>query len=114
MTATRIFAALAAFALSAAACAGGVAANATIGETTPSVDVLVSSDGSHFSPALARGLFDAGGLLVPLDTVTADLWIRNPTRAPAVVRVSAQDVTVSSSELADGVTLSAWDSGTCL
>jgi LPXTG-motif cell wall-anchored protein len=112
MKAARILAGLAAVALAAGVCAGVTLAGAAAGEATPSADLLVSTDGVHFSPELAGGLFDGSGLLVPRASIASSLWVRNPTGAPAVLRVSARDVTISSSELADGVTMSAWNSGT--
>ena len=80
--------------------------------SAPSVDLLVSTDGIHFSAALAGGLFDRSGLLVPGDSVASVLWIRNPTSAPAEVRVSARNVRVSTSDFAAAMTMDAWDSGT--
>lgn len=112
MPAARIVAALAALALAAAACASVGPAGAATRGAEPPVDVLVGTDGVHFSPSLAAGLFDGSGLLVPGDSVASDLWIKNPTGSAAALRVSARAVMTSSSDLADGVTLSAWNSGT--
>jgi LPXTG-motif cell wall-anchored protein len=113
MPAARILAGLAAVALAAGVCASvTLAAAAAAAAPPPAVDLLVSADGIHFSSEFAGGLFDGSGLLVPRGSIASDLWIRNPTAAPAVLRVSARGVTVSSSDLADGVTMSAWNSGT--
>lgn len=112
MHTSRIVAGLAAVALAMGACAGVTLTATAAQETTPSVDLLVSTDGVHFSPALAGGLLGVSGLLVPGDSVASSLWIKNPTGAPAVLRVSARDVTFSSGDIADGVTMSAWNSGT--
>jgi len=79
---------------------------------TAPVDLLLSADGLTFSTTLAAGLFDGLGLLIPRDSQQATLWVRNPTAAPAEVRVSAHDVLLPSGGYADDVTLSAWNSGT--
>lgn len=103
-------------ALAAALVWGGAAALVSGGAAAPrsaaSARVLVSADGVHFSPTLVGGLFGDLGVLVPGGSVSAGLWIRNPTPAPAALRVSARDVTSTSRALAGGVAVSAWDSGT--
>jgi LPXTG-motif cell wall-anchored protein len=71
--------------------------------------VLVSTDGVNFLPGLLVGIFDNAGLLVPGDTVTSHLWIKNPTSDPATVRVNVGSVSSSSVELADNVRLTAVD-----
>jgi len=103
---------------------GGVAASAsalgartataaipTAALTAP-VDLLLSTDGTHFATTLSAGLFDGLGLLIPRGSQQATLWVRNPTAAPAEVRVSAHDVLLPAGGYADHVTLSAWNSGT--
>ena len=112
MPATRIVAGLAALVLAAGVCASVGPAAAVASETTPSVDLLVSADGVNFSSALAGNLFEGSSLLIPGGSVASDLWIKNPSGAPAVLRVSARGIAISSGALADGVTMSAWDSGT--
>jgi LPXTG-motif cell wall-anchored protein len=69
--------------------------------------VLVSTDGVTYQPSLSVGLFDNAGLLVPGDTAGAQLWIKNPTTAPATVRVNIGDVSTSSADLADNMRLTA-------
>lgn len=76
------------------------------------VDLLVSTDGIHFASSLDDGLFDGLGTLVPGDSMASSLWIRNPTSAPAEVRVSARNLTVSTELFAAAVNMDAWDSGT--
>lgn len=98
--------------LDAVALVGGIAAALVLGGAAApvavaSAHVLVSADGIHFSPTLAGGLFDGRRMLVPGHSVSAELWVRNPTQAPAALRVSAM-----SDGFGDGVTMSAWDSGT--
>jgi hypothetical protein len=100
-------------AITAALVAGGtVPGGAAEPAAAAPLDALLSTDGIHFSAALAGGLFDDLGMLVPGHSASTDLWIRNPTGVPAALRVSARDVTTSSRALADGVMVSAWDSGT--
>ena len=69
--------------------------------------VLVSTDGVTYQPSLTVGLFDNAGLLVPGDTASSELWIKNPTTSPATVRVNIGDVSTSSVELADNMRLTA-------
>lgn len=115
MTAARTVASLVAVLLAAGVVvtvAVGGAAASEAAPTEPSVDLLVSTDGVNFSSALDGGLFDGSGRLVPGDSVASDLWIKNPTSAPAEVRASARNVTISTSDFADAMTMDAWDSGT--
>ena len=72
--------------------------------------VLVSTDGVTYLPNLLVGLFDDVGLMVPGDTATSDLWIKNPTSSPATVRVNIGDVSTSSVDLADNLQLTAVNS----
>jgi hypothetical protein len=71
--------------------------------------VLVSTDGVTYEPNLTVGLFDDAGLLVPGDSATSELWIKNPTTSPATVRVNIGDVSSSSAELAENMQLTAVD-----
>ncbi len=75
-------------------------------------DLLISTDGVTFGPALTSGLFDGLGMMVPLDTETATFWVKNPTADPASLRVSVQDLVVTSAVLASSMTLTAFDDGT--
>ncbi|MEO6199894.1 MAG: hypothetical protein ABIX44_01895 [Cryobacterium sp.] len=74
--------------------------------------ILLSTDGVHFATSIRGGIFEDLGVLVPGDSVESALWIRNPTNAPAMLRVSARNVIISSADFADGVTMSSWDSKT--
>ncbi|MEC5152077.1 LPXTG cell wall anchor domain-containing protein [Cryobacterium sp. GrIS_2_6] len=87
---------------------------ASISSPSPTVpvDLLLSADGVHFSTTLSAGLFDGLHLLIPRGSTQSALWVRNPTAAPAEVRVSAHDVLLPAGGYADDVTLSAWNSGT--
>lgn len=77
-------------------------------------ELLVSSDGVTFTTGYPGGLFDGVGPMVPEDVVTASFWVKNPTVDPASVRVSVQDMVVSSASLAASMTLTTWDEGTGL
>lgn len=77
--------------------------------TTPSPIVLVSTDGVTYQPDLSVGLFAGAGLLVPGDTASSDLWIKNPISTPATVRVNVGDISSSSAELGENMELTAVD-----
>lgn len=72
-------------------------------------DVLLSDDGVNFSAGLSGGLFDGLGLLVPGESMTATLWVKNPTDDFAVARVSVGGLSVPSAAFAAGVTLTTID-----
>jgi hypothetical protein len=72
--------------------------------------VLVSTDGITYLPNLLVGLFDGVGLMVPGDTATSELWIKNPTASAATVRVNIGDVSSSSVDLANNLQLTAVNS----
>jgi LPXTG-motif cell wall-anchored protein len=91
-----------------------VATLATLGLSATSAQasspvVLVSADGVSYQPSLGVGLFDGAGLLVPGDTATSDVWIKNPLSTPAIVRVNVGDLSTSSVELADNLQVTALD-----
>jgi hypothetical protein len=75
------------------------------------VEVLVSTDGAHFTPGLRGALFGTGGALVPGAAVSANLWVRNPTAFPVALQVSARDVLPTSPDFAAAVALTAWENG---
>jgi len=77
----------------------------------PPAEILVSTDGSTFSNALKGGLFDDMGLLVPLDSDTKSLWIKNPLQRSVSIRMSISDIVSSSAEWAEHVTLTSERAG---
>jgi LPXTG-motif cell wall-anchored protein len=94
-----------------------VVSGLTLGFASASADaaspvVLVSTDGINYQPTLAIDLFSDVGLLVPGDSATSELWIKNPLTTPATVRVNVGSVTSSSVELADNMQLTAVDTST--
>lgn len=103
---------LAASALATAAAAALALGSGAAPAVAASEEVLVSTDGVRFSPTLERGLFEGLGPLIPGQSESSDLWIKNPTTAAAALRVSARGLTIPSPTYAEAVTLSTWDSGT--
>ena len=83
------------------------AVSAPANAATP--DILLSDDGVNFASGLSGGLFDGLGLLVPGESMTATLWVKNPTEDFAVTRVSVGGLSVPSSAFAAGVTLTTID-----
>lgn len=75
--------------------AGALAAPAAASSGT---EVLVSDNGVDFAPQLTDGLFDNLGLLVPGESVSASLWVRNTAASDASMRLTLADL-VSSSEV---------------
>ena len=71
--------------------------------------VLVSTNGVTYAPSLTVGLFANAGLLVPGDTATSDLWIKNPIATPATIRVNVGNISSSSADLGDNMRLTAVD-----
>jgi LPXTG-motif cell wall-anchored protein len=108
-TARRILATLGAAVVVSAGLLGVTTQSAAADSSTSSPVVLVSTDGVNYTPTLTVGLFDDAGLLVPGDTATAELWIKNPTSDPATVRVSVGQVTTSSPQLGQNMTLTTVD-----
>ena len=74
--------------------------------------MLMSLDGVNFAEKLPHGLFDGSGLLVPRQSVSANLWIKNVASTPATLQVSIQRVTASTTEFADGIAVTASDDRT--
>jgi LPXTG-motif cell wall-anchored protein len=104
--------------LAAFATALGLAASLSLvaapSPASAATELLVSDDGITFGTSLSGGLFDDVGLMVPEDTATASFWVMNPTVDPASMRVSVEQMVVSSPALATSMTLSTWDQGTGL
>ncbi len=73
------------------------------------IEVLVSSDGVHFTPGLRGALIGTGDALVPGAEVITELWVRNPAPMPADLRISVGDIAEASPDFAEAVTLTAWE-----
>lgn len=86
-----------------AAAAAFVAAPASAAEP----EILVSDDGVTFAPTLTDGLFDGLGLLVPGESISTSLWVRNPSSTDGSLRLTVEDLVTPSQAFADNVTLSA-------
>jgi hypothetical protein len=72
-------------------------------------EMLLSTDGVHFGPTLAAGLFDGLDLLVPGDSVDARFWVRNSSPDAGVIRIVVADLVVPSPAFASGITLTSND-----
>ena len=88
----------------------GSLAGASAASAAPA-EILLSTDGSTFSTTLDGGLFDDMGLLVPQDSETKSLWIKNPLTTSVSMRMSISDIVTSSAEWADSVTLTSERAG---
>jgi hypothetical protein len=91
-----------------------LAAAFIVGSPAPAqaaTELEISTDGVHWGSTLPAGLFAGIGIMVPMDSETATFYVRNPTADPASLRVSVQDLVVTSSVLASSMTLTSWDDG---
>lgn len=77
--------------------------------TTP--EVLLSTDGRVYTAEPRLALVDGLGRLVPGESISTDFWMKNPTDSSASLRISARDVTASSTLYGESVTVSVWNSG---
>jgi hypothetical protein len=68
-------------------------------------DILLSTDGTNFTQTLASPLFSGIGLIVPGDTITASVWIKNNTTTTNLLRVTAANIVVSSPGYASALTI---------
>jgi len=84
----------------------GAALTPTAGAQAASPELLVSTDGTHFSPALSTNLFDDIALIVPGDVIQSHLWVRNASSSTALFRVAVGDLVVPSPAFGAAVTLS--------
>ena len=110
MRTSRIIRTIAAAALVAGATSGLAVAGVAAPASAAGQDILVSSDGIHWSTSLNADLFAATGSLIPKGSQSATLWVKNPTANPAQVRLSARDVTFSSPDISGNVTVGSWNS----
>jgi LPXTG-motif cell wall-anchored protein len=92
------------------AVAGSVAGASAASAADPA-EILVSTDGATYTTTLAGGLFDDIGLLVPQDSESKSLWIKNPLNTSVSMRVSVSDIMTSSAEWAESVTLTSERAG---
>jgi len=70
-------------------------------------EILVSDDGVTFTPQLTTGLFTGLGLLVPEESISASLWVRNPSTTDGSMRLSVADLVTTSEVFTQNVTLTA-------
>ncbi len=80
------------------------AAPATAAPSAPPA-ILLSTDGVTFAPTVSTELFDSIGLLVPGDTQTASLWVKNDTARDAYLRLTISDLVVPLTEFTDAIVL---------
>jgi hypothetical protein len=67
--------------------------------------VEVSADDVTYASTLPGALFTLTGPLVPGDAVSEDLWVRNTSTAPGLLRVSLIDVVTTDAALAAALTM---------
>ena len=70
-------------------------------------DILVSLDGANWSATLPHGLFSGAGTVVPGDSISRTLWIKNTTSSPAVLRLSRLQNMAGSTLLARSISVTA-------
>jgi len=74
-------------------------------------DILISTDGAHFSRVLEHGLFPEADRIVPGSARTATLYVKNNTGRSTIMALHATHITVTSIDLAQALTLTASSSG---
>ncbi|WP_157078966.1 hypothetical protein [Herbiconiux solani] len=84
----------------------GVPATATAATPMPG-GAEVSVDGFRFADGLDQPLFDHPPVIVPGDTISSTLWVKNAGETPAVLRLSGTDAWSSSPVFADRLLVSA-------
>lgn len=87
-----------------AAALGLAAAPASAAPAAPP-SILLSTDGVTFAPTIDHELFDSIGLLVPGDTQSASLWVKNDTARDAYLRLTISDLVVPLTEFTDAIVL---------
>lgn len=70
-------------------------------------EILVSDDGVTFTPSLTDGLFDGLGELVPLESISTSVWVRNTSSTNGSLRLTVDDFVQPSQEFAENVTITA-------
>jgi len=68
-------------------------------------DVEVSADGVTFGSTYSGALFDDLALMVPGDSQSTVLYVRNSGTEPGFLRISLQDVVTSDADYADALTV---------
>jgi hypothetical protein len=87
--------------IAAVACAAALVMVAPMASAASPADaatgaILVSEDGANFSTNLASGLFSRTGQLMPGDTVTRTLYVKNASSVAGVLRISRYSPALSS------------------
>lgn len=67
----------------------------------------VSLDGIAYTQTPVLPLFDGSATLIPGESISAGLWVRNTTDRPVLLRLSGIDASASSEEFADALSLTA-------
>jgi hypothetical protein len=75
-------------------------------------DILVSLDGENWSSTLTRGLYFDVGTVMPGESISRTLWIKNATSAAATLRLSRIQTAATSSLFARAISISATGRGT--
>ncbi len=75
-----------------------------------SPELLLSTDGVNYATSISGGLLDGLGLLVPGDSFTASLWIKNSSTTGVYTRVSVGSL-VAPETFASALTLTTLDTG---
>ena len=85
--------------------ASGISGFSAMPAAAASDDVLVSTDGVHWTAKMKNQLFDGFGALVPGEGQHADLWIKNNTSIDSTMRIGIKDLVIPSDVFARGVML---------
>lgn len=84
----------------------------TPGASAAEGDLLVSFDGTEFTPVAERPVFVNPPAFVPLESETRSVWLRNDSGVDGELRVFVDDIELSSTELAQNLEFAARETRT--
>lgn len=70
-------------------------------------EVQLSSNGVTYGTTLPAPVFDSASMLVPMQSISGDFWVRNASSVSAYLRLTLEDATWSSAEYGARLSLSA-------
>jgi hypothetical protein len=85
----------------------GVLALAPAASAQANTPVLISTDGVTYSSTLPAPLFSSPHGMIPRESLTATLYVKNPTNRPVAVALNTVDIGAGASQIASALTVGA-------